>query len=442
MENNANTRQLANELYQSISELVIIDAHEHLPPEANRLAYEIDAVTLFENYPRFELFTAGITDAQYAMMIDRDIPLDERWSILREFLPLIRQTSSARTTYLSVRELYGFDDINDSNYLDLTKAMKAANKPGIYRRVFRDYCRAAAVLNQCFFRIHPPSDNFLRPQVWEHDLNVGCAPHHHLHPFELIERDLKRWVSSLSAYKAALADLLQLFRSKGVLGIKLLFPTIQSQPPDDEVEPLFDRIVDSRSTGKADHFPLNAAEQTALTDNVAHEIIRIAGDVGMTAIQHSGYCGTWGDWRVTNPTNLIPVFAQYPQVNFEIYHAGHPWVRETGMVAKACPNVWLNLCWSHSLSGRMTRSGLDEWLDLVAVNKIIAYGGDTHLWVEWSVGDLVQARENVASVLARRINDGLLKEEQAMDLARLMFYENPADLYNLGRPGLDDFCYE
>ena len=89
MENNANTRQLANELYQSISELVIIDAHEHLPPEANRLAYEIDAVTLFENYPRFELFTAGITDAQYAMMIDRDIPLDERWSILREFLPLI-----------------------------------------------------------------------------------------------------------------------------------------------------------------------------------------------------------------------------------------------------------------------------------------------------------------------------------------------------------------
>jgi predicted TIM-barrel fold metal-dependent hydrolase len=136
------------------------------------------------------------------------------------------------------------------------------------------------------------------------------------------------------------------------------------------------------------------------------------------------------------------VFAQYPQVKFEIYHAGHPWVRETGMVAKACPNVWLNLCWSHSLSGRMTRSGLDEWLDLVPANKIIAYGGDTHLWVEWSVGDLVQARENVASVLARRINDGLLKEEQAIDLARLMFYENPADLYGLGRPGLDDFSYE
>ena len=48
----------------------------------------------------------------------------------------------------------------------------------------------------------------------------------------------------------------------------------------------------------------------------------------------------------------------------------------------------------------------------------------------------------MASVLARRINDGLLKEEQAMDLARLMFYENPADLYGLGRPGLDDFSYE
>lgn len=54
----------------------------------------------------------------------------------------------------------------------------------------------------------------------------------------------------------------------------------------------------------------------------------------------------------------------------------------------------------------------------------------------------MQARENVAWVLAKRISDGLMNEEQAIDFARLMFYENPADLYDLGRPGLDDFCYE
>ena len=92
-----NTRQLADELYQGISELVIIDAHEHLPPESHRLALEVDAVTLFENYPRFELIGAGMTDDQYAAMIDRELPVDERWHILRDFLPLIRQTSAART---------------------------------------------------------------------------------------------------------------------------------------------------------------------------------------------------------------------------------------------------------------------------------------------------------------------------------------------------------
>lgn len=144
-EKNANARQIADALYQAISEFVIIDAHEHLPPETERLTFEVDAVSLWENYPRFELITAGMTDAQYATMIDRDIPVDDRWSILRAYLPLIRQTAAARTTYLSVRELYGFDDINDSNYLDLTEAMRAANKPGIYRRVYRDYCRAAAI---------------------------------------------------------------------------------------------------------------------------------------------------------------------------------------------------------------------------------------------------------------------------------------------------------
>ena len=66
----------------------------------------------------------------------------------------------------------------------------------------------------------------------------------------------------------------------------------------------------------------------------------------------------------------------------------------------------------------MARSALDEWLDLVPANKIIGFGGDAFLWVEWIVGDLVQSRENIAAVLAKRVRAGTLSEESSLELAK------------------------
>lgn len=39
------------------------------------------------------------------------------------------------------------------------------------------------------------------------------------------------------------------------------------------------------------------------------------------------------------------------------------------------PHVNLNLCWSHCVSEQMTKNMINEWLDLIPVNKIIGFGG-------------------------------------------------------------------
>jgi hypothetical protein len=79
----------------------------------------------------------------------------------------------------------------------------------------------------------------------------------------------------------------------------------------------------------------------------------------------------------------------------------------------------------------MTRSLLDEWTDLVPVNKILAFGGDYGEPVEKVYGHLLMARENLAHVLGGRIEEGLLSEDEALLLARKWFYENPKELYRL-----------
>ena len=76
-----------------------------------------------------------------------------------------------------------------------------------------------------------------------------------------------------------------------------------------------------------------------------------------------------------------------------------------------------------------TYRALNEIIDLVPVNKIIAFGGDYRVCVQKVYGHLVLTREVVATVMARRLDRGLVDLEQALWLARRLFYENAAELY-------------
>lgn len=47
-------------------------------------------------------------------------------------------------------------------------------------------------------------------------------------------------------------------------------------------------------------------------------------------------------------------------------------------------------------------------------------------------GHLQLARRNIAVVLAEAIEEGLLTEEMALDVARALLYDNPQRLYGVG----------
>ena len=127
----------------------------------------------------------------------------------------------------------------------------------------------------------------------------------------------------------------------------------------------------------------------------------------------------------------IPFLQRHENARFDIFHLGYPWVREALMLGKGFANVWLNLCWTHIISQRFAVAGLDEAVDLVPMNKILAFGGDYAVPVEKVYGHLVMAREDVAEVLARRITSGQMTESQALDLGRKWFWDNAIDLYKL-----------
>lgn len=144
---------------------------------------------------------------------------------------------------------------------------------------------------------------------------------------------------------------------------------------------------------------------------------------------HTGY---WGDFRKLSPLHIIPLLERHPDTRFDVYHLGFPWVREVLMLGKGFSNVWVNFCWMHVISQRCAADALDEAVDLLPMNKIIAFGGDyTYKTVEKVCGHLVMARENIARVLARRIMEKQITETQALELAGKWFRDNPKELYRL-----------
>ena len=110
----------------------------------------------------------------------------------------------------------------------------------------------------------------------------------------------------------------------------------------------------------------------------------------------------------SNPELLVNLFMEYRDAKFDIFHGAWPFCSQLSALAKNFSNVYPDMSWMHIISPSRSRSALYEWLDEVPANKILGFGGD-FLCVEGAYGHTVIARENIAKVLALKVEDGDFK---------------------------------
>jgi hypothetical protein len=140
----------------------------------------------------------------------------------------------------------------------------------------------------------------------------------------------------------------------------------------------------------------------------------------------------WGDFRQLDCKHMIPVFFRHPKTRFDLYHLSFPSVHDAVIIGKTFGNVWINLCWTHIMSPTLTKEGMRELLDFVPVNRVFAFGGDYGARaVDKVIGHLRLAQDNIAHVLAERVDEGLMTEDQALEIARKWFWDNPKSAYRL-----------
>ena len=403
-------------VFEALTELPVIDAHEHLMPEEARVARKVDFFLLFSHYTRDDLRSAGMGMQEYERLRDdQEMPVEDKWAAFSPYWPLIRHGSYARPALIWIRDVLGCDDLTEANYREISAKLQEWNRPGLYRRILVDMCgiEAALVVNPAYRQY---DFDLLKP-LW-------C-------PFDYTNAGgVRRFLDDASAGDAQhiggyldwmAADFRQ-YMGLGGIGMKTIcFPFDKALIG--AADGAFRRLRDSSADSA-----LSQEEDRALACAVCDRAFQLARKHDVPVAVHSG---VWGDFRQSQPTHLIPMAAGYADVSYDLFHLGMPYVREAVMIGKMFPNVSLNLCWLSVVSPEMTVRMLDECVDLVPMSNIIAFGGDYNLPVEKVYGHLKMAREVVARVLAKRIKRGLMGFDEAVRIARMWFYENPSRIYKL-----------
>lgn len=417
---------LAGELYAQIAQIPCVNSHSHLVSEAERLAEPLDALSFFNHaYPLADLVAAGMSRDQLDAAFDPAKPLAERWRIFAPYWRWTRLTGYSQCILEGFADLLGFAELNAETVEPLSAAIRAHTRPGMYREILRHRAGIeVSVLNmedlvevdREFFLPLPRLNRFsmLRSAGQVRD----------------IERDYGVAIGGLRQHLDHVNQVCAQWRAAGVAGIKLSQSYHRRMDfrrrEFGEADAVFEGLLKGQYAG------LDTPEGAVLEDYLVFECCRAAAEAGLAIQFHQGIrAGNWGGMEGCSPVPLIELMQTFRQARFDLSHAGYPYLREGAVLGKTFGNVFLNMSWIHIISPQGARQDLQEWLRMVPYNKIIAFGDDLR-YAEAVYGHLKMARWNFAFALAAMLEEGLLSESTALDVARAAFRDNPALLYGVG----------
>jgi hypothetical protein len=414
----------------------VIDTHEHLPPEEERVREEVDVLaTFFQYYASADLISAGMPEEEFVKIWDASRPLEERWELFEPWWERMRNTSYARALETAARGLYGVEGISRETYANLSRRMRERNRSGLYRWVLGEMSNIeVSILDMGVYDV----DRGLFAPVLEFNEVLRARDRTAM---EAVGRSEGCRIHTLNDLCGAVRAKFDRLRGR-VVAVKI--PTAYSRPllfektSFSEAEEAFNEIYRMRLFKRVEVPPkgdkrvpadVGAEELLPLQDYLVHLIIQEAERRGLPVQIHTGLQeGNENIVTHSRPTHLVNLFMEYGDARFDIFHGSWPYSSELGALAKNFPNVYIDMCWMHVISESRARSALSEWLDEVPASKIMGFGGD-YAFVEGAYGHAVMAKENIARVLALKVEERAFGLDEAKRIATWLLRDNPLRLF-------------
>ena len=428
------------EIYDHVKSLTIIDTHEHLPAFEKLRSRKVDVLAEYlTHYFNCDLISAGLSEADFQRVVDSSRPLTDRWKLVEPYWDRCRHTGYGRSLDTAVRDLYGLPGISGDTIEELNRLFLKTMEEEHFSQVLKERSRIAVSLlhnipkneqdkiiftsslkcDTRFFRSVFPVDKLIFPQETE-DIHT-------------VERETGMSITCFDEWLTACDTMMKNALEHGAVAFKSGLAYVREIRYDSAVfsdaQEEFDQYFSYLHMGN--YLPSAFTPGKNFQNYMMHRVLKFANARNYPFQIHTGLQEGNGNLIYnSDPSLLAPLFLRYPKIKFDIFHMGYPYEHILSTLAKNFPNVYIDMCWAHIISPEASVHALTEWIDAVPVNKISAFGGD-YLFIDGVYGHQYIARENVSRSLAMKVSQGVFDTERARQIAGMLFFNNPKELFRL-----------
>jgi uncharacterized protein len=326
----------------------------------------------------------------------------------------------------AIAELYGLGEISVEGWEAQSAAIAAANAdPGYHLRLLRERSRYLFAVQDTYW--DPGSDlgepELFRPTYrindWVMAPRVGALDHNSNSPWN----DPTFAPATLEEYLDALEAAIREAVGRGCVAIKSALAYDRPVSFDNP-----DLVAARRAFAPRDRVegavPLQRADQLAFGDVAMRRICETAAALGVPFQVHLGL----GILNGSRAMNFEPLISLFPQVTFDLFHCGYPWLDDVAGLLHNYHNVVADFCWVPLISTTAAVRALHEYLDVAHSADRIIWGDDTQTSEE-AYGGLLAWEQVVARVLQERVRDGLCSVAQAERMAAKLMHGNAEALF-------------
>ena len=405
-----------------------IDTHEHLIDESERLSciepvIPCDDWTLLLNqYFRFDLISAGMSKDQISILFSKHIDPVDKWEIVKDYWPYIKNTSCGLVFRNTVKVLYDIDEVSDGAIKQLQDRYEQTRQKGFYKHIIRDL----ANIKHC--HVHSPVRAFRKsefPDLLFQDIALNGLIQVSNIPFYVPEHikpnTLSDWHSVIDWWFAEYGQI-----AKGVKTGNAYFRRLDFEKvPAEEVDKIFLNKINSQKTCFTD--------EKLLQDHLFWYCVDKATEYGLPLKMHTGQ---WAmnnvmnmHWVKDNPSDCASLCRKSPDTKFIFYHLCYPHYEEMLSLAKNYSNAYIDMCWSWSINPLAAKDFLKKFILTAPNNKIFSFGGDEVI-VENLIGHAALARKGITQALSELVWEDWTGLDDALDLADDLMYRNADRLFS------------
>lgn len=417
-------------IVEKVFQTPLIDTHEHLIEEKDRLAAShprVDADDwsfLLSHYLDSDLRVAGMPDETYDRFFSAKTDPADKWRLLEPYWLAVKNTGYGQAVRIAMRKLYDVDDLSSDTVKKVQAGYEQTRRAGFYRRIL---CELGKIESCQVNNLGRPFRESDMPSLLMQDLSIlGMYAGPNFDAFgkptgieagSLADwhRVIDWWFDKYGKYAVAV-------KSQDAYHRDIDY----EQVPAEKVERIFKkRLADE---------PLTGEEKKSLEDHLFWYAAQKATEYKLPVKLHTGYYAGQNYMPLGrlqhNPGSITDLCRRAPETRFVFMHICYPYYEELLAAAKHYANAYVDMCWSWIINPVAAKDFLKKFLVTAPANKILTFGGD-YIPVEPVLGHATIARQGIALALSELVEEGWLSLPDAMDLIDPIMHGNARSIFNL-----------